>query len=115
MQTTVTPQTTKIIITALVVVLLFSITLYQARFYLQGPQIDIAQNNLVTSDPSINVSFIVRNATEVNMSGRQVIPQVSGLVSQKLFLQPGENIFLIHAQDTYGTVEKEYLYITYPQ
>jgi len=111
----VTPATTKLLLFCTGVVLLVGITLFQSRFYLYGPVIEIAQDNLVSQEPSIIISFIVTNASEVVISGKEVIPQISGLVTEELFLQPGHNVFTIIAKDNYGSVESKNLYITYPQ
>jgi len=96
-------------------VLLLAITLFQARFYLYGPNIEIAENNITSLEPTLSVSFIVTNASAVTISEKEVIPQISGLVTEELSLQPGQNIFTIIAKDNYGSVESRDLYITYPQ
>ncbi len=101
----------------IVVVVLFAsiLTAYQLRFYIQGPIIIIDESVVTTTLPYHDVSFIVRNANNVSVSGRQLTPQVSGLIEDRLYLQNGLNVFVIQASDTYGSTKKEYLYITYPQ
>jgi|GEM_PF-5600271 len=112
---TITPKTFRTALIVVVVLLLSILTAYQGRFFLQGPSIVIDQINLESDLSYIDIAFMAHNTNRVSVSNKVVVPQISGLVEMRLYLQKGKNTFLIEAQDAYGATEKEYLYITYPQ
>lgn len=111
----ITPKTFRTTIIIVVVLVVVILTAFQARFFLFGPQIILSQSVISSEQQNITVSFMVENSNFVSVAQREIIPTQSGLVQAQLYLQTGLNVVPIVATDTYGSTEKEYLYITYPQ
>lgn len=90
------------------------ITGYQLRFWVQGPVLEIASNQLVTETGSVPIVFVVHNTEQVLVNGTTVIPQIDGLVRTNLYVPRGKSITSIDLYDKYGSHKREYLYIVYP-
>ena len=112
---TITPKTIRRIVAGFGFLVIVCLTLYQLRFYIGGPEIIIDQRNLNVSQSRVQINFMVENTVAVTLAGRPVIPQVTGLVQEYIYVVPGRNVLEIQAQDKYGSVQNDYLYITYPQ
>lgn len=109
-------QTHISIIAALVLgVMVVSITLFQARFWISGPVIDIADTEYVTDTGEIDLVFRVENTERVLINGTEVVPEVGGMVRNTQWVSPGKSTLAIDLYDKYGSHKRQYLYIVYPQ
>lgn len=91
------------------------LTLFQLRFWILGPSIEIGQQVITTTVSWVDITMMVHNTVAVNINGRPVVPAVSGLVKERLYVQREFNAVSIDAYDKYGTHTRKYLYILYPQ
>jgi hypothetical protein len=78
--------------------------LYQARFIILGPRIDITshQDGAIVQEPSITLSGKARNAAWLSLNGRQIYTDEKGLWSEKLILAEGVSIMTLRVRDRFG-------------
>ncbi len=99
----------KVILIILAIAFLGGYFLYQARWYLLGPEItvDSPQNGEVIRDPYINVRGQALNISSLSMNGRQIFTDEKGVFSEGLLLAKGYNIIEIAATDKFGRIRRE--------
>lgn len=99
----------KLILIFSVVVFLGIYFLYQARWYLLGPEIviDSPQPGEITHDSYLPVKGQAFNIASLSMNGRQIFIDERGFFSEGLLLARGYNIIEITASDKFGRVSKE--------
>lgn len=97
---------------ALVIV---GVTLFQARFWIGGPKIDIADTQYTTQTGEIDLVFQVENTERVLVNGVEVVPEVGGMVRSTQWVSVGKSTIAIDLYDKYGSHKRQYLYIVYPQ
>jgi hypothetical protein len=83
--------------------------LFQARFILLGPSIDIAshQDGAVVLEPSLTLSGTARNAAWLSLNGRQIYTDEKGFWSEKLILAEGLSIMTVRVRDRFGREASE--------
>ena len=95
---------------ALVVCFLLLLVLYilwQARFLIAGPRIELsAEPSRVHNDRVVTLEGSVANITSLSLNGRQIFTDPTGHFKEALVLENGYTIATIAATDRYGRVTK---------
>ena len=104
---------TIVTVTGVTIVLL--LTLFQLRFWIGGPRLEIIEQHYTTTNGLVNIVFQVYNTEQVLINGSAVVPQLNGLVEKTLTVQYGKSVTSIDLYDKYGSHKREHLYIVYPQ
>ena len=83
--------------------------LYQARWYLIGPEIVIEspRPNQVTHDSYLEIKGQAFNISSLSVNGRQIFVDERGAFEERLLLARGYNIIEITAADKFGRIKKE--------
>jgi hypothetical protein len=89
------------------ILLIIGYGIYQARFVLVGPRIDIVspEDGDVFSDPLIRAEGEVNNVARLFINGRQVFTDEAGNFSDTLLLEEGYNIIELRAEDRFGRTQ----------
>lgn len=96
--------------TLLIVVLIGSYSLFQARKIMSGPTISIASphNGATVKDSLVFVQGVAENIKEISVNDKPIYVDEYGNFQEKLLLSPGYNIIKLKAKDKFGKeVEKE--------
>ncbi|MFT5037079.1 MAG: hypothetical protein ACI9VM_000654 [Candidatus Azotimanducaceae bacterium] len=98
----------------IVVLLLFSYIIFQARLLIAGPQITLDSiPQTIQTERTVTVSGSAENITEIALNGRPIVTNESGHFNETIVLQNGYTIIRIDASDRYGRgtkVEHEFVY-----
>lgn len=91
------------VLTILGLLLVFYV-LFQARFLILGPQIDIEtpRDAEEVVDPLLTISGTAHNVAWLTLNGRQIFTDEEGLWSEKLLLSPGISIMTVSGRDRFG-------------
>lgn len=88
--------------------------LFQARFILEGPQIDIASTSEnPTSNRMVIIEGTAQNIVRMTLNGRQIFTDKYGNFKEALVLENGYTIATLQAEDRYGrssTQMREFVY-----
>jgi hypothetical protein len=88
--------------------------LWQARFLLEGPTIELTtEPPRVSNVRSITLEGTTRNITSLSLNGRQIFTDPYGHFKEALVLENGYTIATIAATDRYGrvtTLERPFMY-----
>jgi hypothetical protein len=101
----------------LVVILLVSYGLFNARNLILGPEVEIFNpiNNTETTDNLTKVSGQAKNITYISLNEKQIFVDKEGMFQEKLLLNPGSNLIQIRAQDRFKKEIVKSLKIYYKQ
>lgn len=99
----------KLILIIFCVAFLAGYFLYQARWYLLGPEIvvDSPKPGEITHDSYLPVKGQAFNIAFLSMNGRQIFTDERGVFNEGLLLARGYNIIEITASDKFGRISKE--------
>jgi len=82
---------------------LFSYITFQARFMIEGPQINLDyEPDQVQNERVVTLSGTAKNITEITLNGRQIFTDEYGHFDEALVLENGYTITTIAAVDRYG-------------
>jgi hypothetical protein len=78
--------------------------LFQARFVILGPQIEIdtPKDNAALTSNIVTVSGTAQNVAYLSLDGRQIYTDKSGHWSEKLIAPPGISILELTGRDRFG-------------
>jgi hypothetical protein len=77
--------------------------LFQGRFIIAGPQIELRNpNEVVQQEQVVAVIGTAKNITEITLNGRSIQTDESGSFAEQLVLPEGYTIMTIDARDRYG-------------
>jgi hypothetical protein len=77
---------------------------YQARFLLQGPDIEIwnPENGSSTKQEVVEIQGQAKNISYISLDGRQIFVNEQGVFKERILLSEGKNSVTITAQDKFG-------------
>ncbi|MDC1205512.1 hypothetical protein N8083_01550 [Candidatus Pacebacteria bacterium] len=98
----------------IIVLLLISYMLFQARLLIAGPQItlDVIPKTLQTKR-QISLTGVAENITDITLNGRHIVTDKEGHFNESIVLQNGYTTVSIRAHDRYGRatkLEHEFVY-----
>ena len=113
--TTVTPSSFITYIGVAIIVILFcAYVIFQARFIISGPQIEITDTlSAVQNERQITLTGKAKNITSISLNGREIVTDQDGYFTEQIVLENGYNIISIEVHDRYGrvrTLEREFVY-----
>lgn len=97
-------------------ILLFVVyVLFQARFMLEGPQINLINDASLpqTKERLVTIEGTARNIVRITLNGRQIYTDASGNFKEALVLENGYTIATLRAEDRYGRttdITREYVH-----
>lgn len=94
----------------LIVLLIGSYSLFQARKIMTGPKISIASphNGATVRDSLVFVQGVAENIKEISVNDKPIYVDEYGYFQEKLLLSPGYNIIKLKAKDKFGKeIQKE--------
>ncbi|PIW96969.1 hypothetical protein COZ82_02150 [Candidatus Kaiserbacteria bacterium CG_4_8_14_3_um_filter_38_9] len=95
--------------------ILLSYIIFQARFMIEGPQITlIHEPDRLQNERIITLSGTAKNITEISLNGRQIFTDEYGHFDEALVLENGYTINTLAAIDRYGRqvqVVRPFIYI----
>lgn len=83
--------------------------LYQARFMILGPIVEITapSNGALVASSVVNVEGKAKNVAWISLNGRQIFTDEEGRWSEKLMVSPGPSTMTVKSRDRFGReVEK---------
>lgn len=80
--------------------------LYQARFFLQGPQIELAQQDVTHAKRIVTLEGRAENIVRITLNGRQIYTDGDGNFKEALVLENGYTVATLEAEDRYGRVTR---------
>jgi hypothetical protein len=97
------PEARKLILGAACLLLLIYI-LFQARFLIMGPRVNIVspQDGSSVSGQVVTVEGTASNVAWLTLNGRQIYTDESGHWTEKLLVAPGLSIMTVTARDRFG-------------
>ena len=103
------------ILVVVILGILLSYIIFQARFMIEGPQITlIHEPNRLQNERIITLSGTAKNITEISLNGRQIFTDEYGNFDEALVLENGYTINTLAAIDRYGRqvqVVRPFIYI----
>jgi hypothetical protein len=101
----------------LIVVLLVSYGLFNARSLILGPQVEIFSptNNTETTENLTDIHGKAENISFISLNEKQIFIDKEGVFQEKLLLKPGSNIIQIKARDRFKKEIVKILKIYYKQ
>lgn len=104
----------KIFLFGLAAVVVLAYVLFQARFLIIGPVVQLTTEfKPVYNERIIAVDGQAENITDITLNGRPIYTNESGVFSEKLVLENGYTIMTIRARDRYGretTLTRSFVY-----
>jgi len=100
----------KIGIICLIMLIIGSYSLFEARKIMTGPDIAISSpsNGAILYDSLVDVVGVAKNIKEISVNDRPIFIDENGNFNEKLLLYPGYNIIKLKAKDKFGNeTEKE--------
>ena len=93
---------------ALFLVIVICYSLFQARFLILGPRIEVTtpRDGATSLDELVIIDGYAKNAAWITLNGRQIFTDEKGFWSEKLLVNEGLSIMTIQARDRFGR-EKE--------
>lgn len=101
--------------TATLAVIILMYILFQARFLIGGPQIQLTNEpDSVQTQPQVVITGITANITDLWLNGRPIVTDETGAFREAILLENGYTIVRIEAEDRYGRrtfVERPFVYV----
>ncbi len=101
-------------IIALIVLLVWYVH-FQARNFLTGPTLDIADTQgIVHHDRTIPLNGIAHNIVKLTLNGKEIHTNEAGSFSHSLILEDGYTIMTLRAEDRFGratSLTREFVYV----
>lgn len=83
--------------------LLVAYVIFQARFLIQGPEINLVNEpTSIENSRTVTLSGYARNIAKITLNDRPIFTDTSGYFSEALVLENGYTIATITATDRYG-------------
>ena len=96
------------------VIIAFLYIHFQARYFLEGPQVALeSPTEVVHDDRIISIAGIAQNITDITLNGRKIYTDEAGRFLEPLVLENGYTIMTIVAKDRFGrltTLTKSFFY-----
>ncbi len=94
----------KQILLTLLLLLLTTYSLYQARFLIFGPQISINSHvdGQIVETPLITIKGHSKNISWISLNDRQIFTDENGVWSEELIVSKGLSIMTVKARDHFG-------------
>lgn len=94
---------------ALLAVAAVAYFLFQARFMVAGPMLEITspQNGALVASSVVSIEGIAKNIAWISLNGRQIFTDESGHWAESLALPPGTNIMTVTTRDRFGREEEK--------
>lgn len=104
MQIRKTEISIKHFILAFVAIVAVSYFLFQARFMVAGPMVEIIspKNGSLVASSLVSIEGRAKNIAWISLNGRQIYTDESGLWSESLVVPPGTNIVTVKTRDRFG-------------
>lgn len=94
--------------------LVLSYVIFQARFFIAGPQVVLTgELSIIQNERSVTLEGNAQNITEITLNGRTISTDESGTFQESVVLENGYTIVSIQAKDRYGretVLEREFVY-----
>lgn len=98
----------------LIVGLLLTYVLFQARMFIAGPQIALREEyETLQNNRQITLAGTAQNITEITVNGRAIVTDEAGHFAESIVLENGYTIVRIAARDRYGRetyIEQPFVY-----
>jgi len=100
---------------AVLLLLLATYAVFQARFLLLGPQISIEnpRDGALVSQSIVTISGMAYNVSRITLNGRQIFTDQSGAWEEKLLVSPGVSIMTVEVRDRFGRESEESVRVIY--
>lgn len=99
---------------ALLVLFIFLYMQFQARNFLQGPEVSLrGEYYPVQLSEVLTIAGNAQNIVRLTLNGREISTDAEGWFSETIQLEKGYAIYTLYAEDRYGrstTVERGYVY-----
>lgn len=84
--------------------LLIAYSLYQARFIIIGPRIQVSNlsDGQVVNTPILEIEGEAKNVARISLNDRQIFTDAEGHWNEKLIVSPGMSIITLNAKDRFG-------------
>jgi hypothetical protein len=78
--------------------------LFQARFMVLGPMLEITypKNGALVASSVVNIEGRARNIAWISLNGRQIFTDENGRWSEKMIVSPGTSIMTVKTKDRFG-------------
>lgn len=105
----------KIIITIVFIVFIMFYAYNRSENLLFGPQITIKTpiNGQVIQSDLVNISGIIKNATEIRLNDRKIYTDENGNFQEEILLSYGYNVIELTAVDRFGKEKEKILQLVY--
>lgn len=98
---------------SLLIVVLVSYVLYQARNFILGPSLQLyGADTVLHEDKFITLNGQARNIVKLTLNGKEIHTTTDGSFAQTVVLEPGYSIVTLYAEDRFGrttTLTREYV------
>jgi hypothetical protein len=82
--------------------LFIAYVLFQARFLIEGPQINVQDQPVSQTQRLVTLEGQARNIVHISLNGRQIYTDKNGNFKEALVLENGYTIATLEAEDRYG-------------
>ncbi len=100
---------------ALIAVAALSYTLFQARFFLEGPILTLTpEPDIIQHERQITLFGLAENIIAITVNGRPIVTSETGVFTEPIVLENGYTIVRIEAQDRFGrttAIERSFVYV----
>src|SRR5688572_8261748 len=109
--------TTRQWILVVVGLLLVPYVLFQARFLILGPQVEIIspKDAEIVTNEVLNIKGVAKNVSWIALNGRQIFTDEEGVWEETLLLSPGVSIMTVAVRDRFGREREESVRVIYNQ
>lgn len=94
-------------------ILLIGYAYYEARGFIYGPRITVADEVTTVSDPYVVIQGQADRISKLSMNGNEITVTEGGKFAEPYLLAPGLNRILLDAEDKYGRSRQEIIQIVY--
>jgi len=99
----------------IIIGLILSYIVFQARFLLSGPRLELAAElPTVSNERFVTIAGQTANITFLSLNGRQIFTDQNGYFNEEMMLENGYTIATVAAFDRYGRTAKivrEFMYL----
>ncbi len=105
----------KLAVVGVVLLLVVAYVLFQARYLISGPEIELAHElPILHNQQQIELVGSARNLSRLWLNGRQIFTDEHGYFREALILERGYTVTTLRAEDRYGrttTLTRPFVYI----
>jgi hypothetical protein len=85
--------------------------LFQARFLILGPRVNITspQNGSSLPERAVTLTGTAKNVAYISLNGRQIFTDEEGYWEEKLLVSPGLSIMTVQARDRFGRETEKHI------